>query len=83
MAQSKKKTLTIEEQRQLRLEATNKIDEVCGNCQLILDNRKKLNNKGAYNYCVRECPVGKELQVIGRKLLEARGFDEVLEDEVE
>lgn len=75
-----KKTLTIGEQKLLRLEATTKIDEVCGSCQLILDNRKRLNNKGAYNYCVRECPVGKELQVIGKKLLEARGFDDTIEE---
>lgn len=78
-----KKTLTLEEQKQLRSEATNKIDEICGKCQLILDNRKKLNNKGAYNYCVRECPVGKELQIIGKKLLEARGFDEEMDESTE
>lgn len=64
--------LTIEEQRELRLKATNMIDEVCGGCELILENRKRLGNKAAYNYCVRECPVGKELQVIGNQLLEAR-----------
>jgi Zinc-finger len=66
-------TLSMEEQRQLRLKATKIIDEVCGNCQLILENRKKLGNKAAYNYCVRECSVGKQLQEIGKQLLEARG----------
>lgn len=64
--------LSIEEQKQLRLQATKMIDEVCGSCQLILENRKKLGNKVAYNYCVRECPVGKQLQEIGKQLLEAR-----------
>lgn len=64
--------LSIEEQKQLRLQATKMIDEVCGSCQLILENRKKLGNKAAYNYCVRECPVGKQLQEIGKQLLEAR-----------
>lgn len=80
------KTLSLEEQKELRLQAVAKIDEVCGSCQLIIENRKNLNNKQAYNYCVRECPVGKELQVIGKKLLEARGFSEAiaeLEEETE
>ncbi|WP_162985735.1 zinc-finger domain-containing protein [Virgibacillus halodenitrificans] len=68
--------LSIEEQKQLRQEATNMIDEVCGSCQLILENRKKLGNKAAYNYCVRECSVGKRLQKIGKELLEARDYIE-------
>lgn len=64
--------LTIQEQKELRLQAVNMIDEVCGACDLIIENRKELGNKAAYNYCVRECPFGKKLQVIGEKLLEAR-----------
>lgn len=66
------KKLSIEEQKELRLKATTIIDETCGSCQLILENRKKMGNKAAYNYCVRECQVGKQLQAIGKQLLEAR-----------
>lgn len=65
-------TLSLQEQRELRIKAGRIIDETCGNCQLILENRKKLGNKGAYNYCVRQCEVSKELQEIGDLLLEAR-----------
>jgi hypothetical protein len=64
--------LTLEEQRALRIEAGRIIDEVCGSCTIILENRKKLGNKGAYNYCCRECEVGKKLQEIGEKLLASR-----------
>lgn len=65
-------TLTLEEQKELRIKAGKIIDETCGSCQLIIENRKKLGNKGAYNYCCRECPVGKELQEIGEILLSSR-----------
>lgn len=64
--------LSLEEQRELRVKVGRIIDETCGSCTLILENRKKLGNKGAYNYCCRECPVGKELQEIGEVLLAAR-----------
>ena len=80
MTKSTKTPLTLQEQKEIRVQATTKIDEVCGSCKLIIENRKNLNNKAAYNYCVRECPVGKELQIIGRKLLTARGIDEVIEE---
>ncbi|MEX3623585.1 zinc-finger domain-containing protein [Viridibacillus arvi] len=73
--------LTLQEQKELRLEAVTKIDRVCGSCQTIIENRKELGNKAAYNYCVRECPVGKQLQVIGEQLLGARGETEPDEED--
>lgn len=68
--------LTLEEQKELRKQAVSEIEEVCGSCTLIIENRKKYGNKAAYNYCVRECQVGKRLQEIGKQLLGAREDDE-------
>ena len=82
MTKTTTEPLTLQEQKEIRIKAISKIEEVCGNCELIIENRKKLGNKAAYNVCVRQCPVGKELQVLGRKLLTARGgIDQFIEEE--
>lgn len=60
--------------RETRLSVLNQIDELltgCGSCK----KRQELNEKnGAVysrtdGYCNRECPVGQELQRLGKQLI--------------
>lgn len=48
------------------------LDDVCANCQEVIENRKNMGNKKAYSHCIHYCSVGKELQSIGKQLLKMR-----------
>lgn len=62
--------LTIKEQQQLRLKALEMVDKTRW---MVEEKREELGNKGAFNWFIRECPEGKEIQKIGQLLLNARG----------
>lgn len=62
--------LTIKVQQQLRLKALEMVDKTRW---MVEEKREELGNKGAFNWFIRECPEGKEIQKIGQLLLNARG----------
>lgn len=66
----KETKLTIEQRSEIRIKAGLLMDQKCGTCTTILEKRKELGNKKAYTYCIKECPIGKEIQELGKKLLE-------------
>ncbi|MGG6448308.1 zinc-finger domain-containing protein [Pseudobacillus badius] len=74
-------TITREERQELRIKACDIIDSICSKCELVEKNRAELGNKGAYNYCVRDCSVAKELQEIGKKVIQTEEEIEVMPEE--